>query len=141
MIHILFHGGDFILLYTRANLFYHYHCHRRTDPGSKCTVTLENEIGNCHCWTTADGISATAITDMEYPERAAFILLNNLLLDCREYFAADPSMYQEAVVDMTGGKLPYPNMTDMIKKWQDPHEADKLMKVEKELFEVKEVMH
>jgi synaptobrevin family protein YKT6 len=65
----------------------------RTQPGSKCTITLEQDIGNCHCWTTADGISATAITDMEYPERAAFILLNNLLLDFREYFAADPSVY------------------------------------------------
>ena len=32
-------------------------------------------------------------------------------------------------------------MSDYLKKWQDPHEADKLMKVEKELFEVKEVMH
>jgi synaptobrevin family protein YKT6 len=42
---------------------------------------------------------------------------------------------------MTGGKLPYPNLADFLKKWQDPHEADKLMKVEKELFEVKEVMH
>lgn len=114
---------------------------RRTNPGSKCTVTLEQDIGKCHCWTTADGISATAITDPEYPERAAFILLNNLLLDFREYFAADPSVYQEAVVDMTGGKLPYPNLTDFLKKWQDPHEADKLMKVEKELFEVKEIMH
>ena len=50
-------------------------------------------------------------------------------------------MYQEAVVDMTGGKLPYPNISDFLKKWQDPHEADKLMKVEKELFEVKEIMH
>ena len=68
-------------------------------------------------------------------------MLNNLLLDFREYFAADPSVYQEAVVDMTGGKLPYPNIQDFLKKWQDPHEADKLMKVEKELFEVKEIMH
>ena len=42
---------------------------------------------------------------------------------------------------MTGGKLPYPNLADFLKKWHDPHEADKLMKVEKELFEVKEVMH
>ena len=74
-------------------------------------------MGKCHCWTTADGISATAITDAEYPERAAFILLNNLLLDFREYFAADPTMYTEAVVDMTGGKLPYPNIADFLKKW------------------------
>ena len=67
--------------------------YRRTNPGTKATISLENDVGKCHNWTTADGISATAVTDPEYPERAAFILLNNLLLDFREYFAADPSVY------------------------------------------------
>ena len=77
---------------------------------------------------------------MEYPERAAYMLLNNLILDFRDYFAADPSVYENAVADLVG-KLPYPNLAILLKKWQDPTEADKLMKVEKELFEVKEIMH
>ena len=97
-------------------------------------------MGNCYCWTTADGISATAICDNEYPERAAYMLLNNLILDFREYFAADPSVYEDAVTDLVG-KLPYPNIEEFLKKWQDPHEADQLMKVQKEIFEVKEIMH
>ena len=83
--------------------------YRRIPPGSKSTTTLENDIGKCHCLTTADGISATAITDNEYPERAAYLLLNNLMLDYREYFANDPSVYEEAVADLNG-KLPYPNI-------------------------------
>ena len=77
---------------------------------------------------------------MEYPERAAYMLLNNLILDFRDYFAADPTVYENAVADLVG-KLPYPNLANLLKKWQDPSEADKLMKVEKELFEVKEIMH
>ena len=97
-------------------------------------------MGKCHCWTTADGISANAMTDNDYPEQAAYILLNNLILDFREYFSADPGVYENAVVDLVG-KLPYPNIEEFLKKWQDPHEADKLMKVQKELFEVKEIMH
>ena len=28
-----------------------------------------------------------------------------------------------------------------MKKWQDPSEADKLMKIEKELLEVKDIIH
>lgn len=32
-------------------------------------------------------------------------------------------------------------MAGFLTQWQNPHEADKLMKVEKELFEVKEIMH
>ena len=73
-------------------------------------------MGFCHCWTTADGISATAITDNEYPEKAAYILLNNLILDFREYFAGDPSVYENAVRDIYD-QLPYPNISQFIKKW------------------------
>ena len=62
----------------------------RIPPGSKASVNLEDNVGVCYCWTTKDKISATAITDNEYPEKAAFILLNNLLMDFREYFAANP---------------------------------------------------
>uniref|UniRef100_A0A7S3CQ28 Synaptobrevin-like protein n=1 Tax=Strombidium rassoulzadegani TaxID=1082188 RepID=A0A7S3CQ28_9SPIT len=112
----------------------------RVEPGNKTTTSLDQNIGQCHCWTTADGISATAITDNEYPERAAYLLLNNLILDFRDYFAADPSVYENAVCDLSG-KLPYPNIKDFLQKWQNPQEADKLLKAEKELFEVKEIMH
>jgi synaptobrevin family protein YKT6 len=65
----------------------------RIPPGNKASVTLENNIGICYCHTTKDNISATAITDGEYPEKAAFILLNNLLMDFRETFAMNPSAY------------------------------------------------
>ena len=74
----------------------------RVDPGNKASTSLEQDIGVCHCWTTQDGISATCITDNEYPEKAAYILLNNIILDFREYFAADPSMYENAVKDLAG---------------------------------------
>jgi hypothetical protein len=43
-------------------------------------------------------------------------LLNNLILDFREYFANDPSVYEEAVADLNG-KLPYPNMLEFMKIW------------------------
>ena len=88
----------------------------RIEPGNKSTTSLENNLGKCHVWTTADGISATAITDNEYPERAAYMLLNNLILDFRDYFSADPSVYENAVADMQG-KLPYPNIKEFLKKW------------------------
>jgi hypothetical protein len=35
----------------------------RIPPGNKACVALENNVGNCYCWTTKDGLSATAITD------------------------------------------------------------------------------
>ena len=62
----------------------------RIPPGNKASVSLENNAGVCYCWTTKDGLSATAVTDNEYPERAAFILLNNIIMDFRESFSNDP---------------------------------------------------
>ena len=50
---------------------------------------------------------------MEYPERAAYLLLNNVILDFRDYFAADPSMYENAVKYLNG-QLPYPNLPEFL---------------------------
>ena len=98
---------------------------------------MENNIGNCYCWTTKDGLSATAITDTEYPEKAAFILLNQLIMDFREHYP-DLGVFEGVTADT---KVKYDEIEIFLKKWQDPTEADKLMKIEKELLEVKEIIH
>lgn len=110
----------------------------RIPPGNKASVTLENNIGLCYCYTTKDNISATCITDAEYPEKAAFILLNNIIMDFRETFASNPEVYENATSDIA---LKYDSLEVFLKKWQDPHEADKLLKIEKELHEVKDIIH
>jgi len=110
----------------------------RIPPGNKASVSLEEDQFICYCWTTKDGLSATAITDKEYPEKAAFILLNNLLMDFREHFSSDPYQYEETKGE---ANLNYENLAIFLKKWQDPTEADKLLKIEKELHEVKEIIH
>ena len=87
----------------------------RIPPGSKASVSLENNVGTCFCYTTKDGLSATAITDTEYPEKAAFILLNNLIMDFRETYADNPYVYEE----QKGGdaNIRYENMEIFLKKW------------------------
>ena len=86
----------------------------RIPPGNKASVSLENNVGICYCWTTKDGLTATAITDNEYHEKAAFILLNNLIMDFREYFAANPYVYENATTD---ANLKYENLEVFLKKW------------------------
>ena len=58
----------------------------RIPKGNKASINLENNVCKCHCWVTIDGIAATAITDNEYEERAAYTLLNKLIMDFREQF-------------------------------------------------------
>jgi synaptobrevin homolog YKT6 len=52
----------------------------RVPEGKQASIILEQGIGVCHSWTSQDGISATAITDAEYPEKAAYSLLNKVIM-------------------------------------------------------------
>jgi len=72
---------------------------RRIPPGNRGSITLEENAGVCYCWTTKDLISCTIITDPEYPEKAAFLCINNLLMDFRNFFEADPSIYMSPTQD------------------------------------------
>ena len=58
----------------------------RIPPGNQASITLEQGIGVCHCWTSHDGISVTAMTDAEYPEKAAYSLLNKIIMAFREQY-------------------------------------------------------
>ena len=54
------------------------------------------------------------MTDAEYPEKAAFILINTVLMDFRETFAQDSSVYMYPTSDQ---KLPYPALETFLRKW------------------------
>ena len=58
----------------------------RISKGNKASIALENNVGKCHCYVTLDGIAATAMTDNEYDERAAYTLLNKLIMEFRDTF-------------------------------------------------------
>ncbi len=41
----------------------------------------------------------------------------------------------------TDQELPYKNLEEFLKNWQDPAEADKVYKIKTDLAEVKDIMH
>lgn len=90
----------------------------------------------CYCWTTTDGISATVCCDNEYPERAAFIMLNKLMMDFREQFKGT-GVIENAKSD---NAVKFAPLEKYLQEWQNPHQADKLLQVEKQLQEVNEIM-
>ena len=83
--------------------------------GTKTIVDLKDGL-KCYCWTFSDGISITAVADNEYPQDSAFLVINSLALDFREYFEGNSDVYEDAVVDMDG-KLDYPNAETILLKW------------------------
>lgn len=107
----------------------------RIPPGNQASIMLEQGIGVCHCWTSHDGISVTAMTDQEYPEKAAYSLLNKIIMEFRDQYGGGLDKITE---DTT---LKFPSLEQYLKDWQNPHEADKLLKIEKELFEVQNIVH
>ena len=110
----------------------------RIPKGNKGSITLENDVGRCHCWVTKDGIAATAMTCNDYPERAAYTLLNKIIFDFGDKFNGTDVLTK----DPTPGKqLEFPELEVYLRDWQNPHEADKLLKIEKELEEVSTIVH
>lgn len=73
------------------------------------------------------------ICDHEYPARVAFALVNRVL---EEFVAAFP----RDVWTTTTTKLDFPQLRDMLLRYQNPHEADPIMKVQKELDETKIIL-
>lgn len=78
------------------------------------------------------------MTNMDYDERAAYTLLNKLIMDFRDQFQASGILERDL---MTDHPVTFPQMEVYMQQWQNPLEADKLLKIERELQEVQEVVH
>jgi len=79
------------------------------------------------------GIVGAAVTDPEYPDRVAQSLLSKLTED---FLAEVP---ETNFNDRT--KITFPAIHAMLRKYQDPKEADPIMKVQKDLDDTKVILH
>ncbi|KAJ3405284.1 palmitoyltransferase, partial [Chytridiales sp. JEL 0842] len=84
-----------------------------------------------------DNLSAVLITDAEYPTRTAFSILNKLL----EEFSSRFPRSQWATLNPANTASVFPEMQQQLVKYQDPHAADPLLRVQRELDETKIVLH
>jgi len=84
------------------------------------------------------GLSFILVTDKEYPPRVAFTLLHKISMDFENAFSKEE--WQKERYD-TDGQLKWDDLKMMLDKYQDPHEADDLMKIKQDLAETKEIVH
>ncbi|CAI5758915.1 unnamed protein product [Candida verbasci] len=108
---------------------------QRTAKGQRQSVEEGNYIG--HTYTRSEGISCVIITDKEYPTRPAYTLINRIL---EEYLNLHPKNEWENITE-TNNNLAYQNLEIYLKKYQDPTQADSIMKVQQELDDTKVVLH
>lgn len=92
-------------------------------------------IGNTfHAYGRTEGVCGIIISDHEYPALVAHQLLSKVV---DEFLNAHPrSEWADS-----NPTLSFPELNDYIVKYQDPQQADSIMKIQKELDETKIVLH
>lgn len=105
---------------------------KKTEPGQRQSV--QNQEYYVHVYMRVDGMCACATCDAEYPARVAFSLLMKMM---DEFEAAHPKWRTET----RNEALVYPKLEEQVIKYQDPTQADQIMKIQKNLDETKAVLH
>ncbi|GAB5590260.1 palmitoyltransferase [Umbelopsis nana] len=103
----------------------------RTTAGQRQSVEKDNYVG--HVYARAEGIAGVLISDKEYPARVAFSLLNKILDEFIMRFSPDKWQNPQSIQ--------YPELKDYLAKYQDPKQADSIMKVQKDLDDTKIILH
>ena len=123
----------------------------RTPPTQRQSVQENSYVAHVHSRPASDGICGVLVSDSEYPVRVAFSLLNKTLdefvIKCAR------SSYDSKVNGITTGSLQppakgvgilaadaFPQAQDYLRRYQDPRQADSIMKVQQELDETKIVL-
>ncbi|KAI7781702.1 Synaptobrevin like protein ykt6 [Diaporthe eres] len=104
----------------------------RTKPGQRQDV--EQQDFTFHAYGRSEGVCGIIISDHAYPALVAHQLLSKVV---DEFLEANPRSSWA-----TGQpKIVMPQLKEYIDKYQDPHQADNILKIQKELDETKIVLH
>lgn len=104
----------------------------RTRLGQRQDV--EEQSYTFHAYGRSEGVAGIIISDQEYPALVAHQLLSKIV---DEFL----SRYPKTAFANSNQELPFPQLKEYIVKYQDPHAADSIMKIQKELDETKIVLH
>jgi len=107
---------------------------QRTSPGTRQTVQLDDNPFVVHVHVRVDGLCGTVVADKEYPTRVAFSFLSKQMAE----FERDIANWRNITIDQS---MEPSAMQQDIVKFQNPHEADKITKIQSNLDEITEVMH
>ncbi|KAI0644114.1 snare protein YKT6 [Trametes meyenii] len=105
----------------------------RTPQGQRQSVQENSYTAHVYNRGGAEQLAAVIITDQEYPVRPAFSLLTKLLDD---FIAKVPQASYN-----TPAAISFPEINTYLQKYQDPRQADAIMKVQQELDETKIILH
>jgi synaptobrevin family protein YKT6 len=108
----------------------------RMKPGERSFIEDKQEKDfRSYVEIQKNGLAVVIVFDQEYPEKV-------VLLISREIVNEFNKVYTEKQLEAVTSDVnwPVPALETMIKKYQDPKEADKLLKLQSELQEVNKIM-
>ncbi|KAK2067740.1 hypothetical protein P8C59_001453 [Phyllachora maydis] len=118
--------GEFMSMFSKTVA-------ERTKPGQRQDV--EENDHTFHCYGRSEGIAIVAITDQAYPTLVIHSLLSKI---ADEFLSAHP---RSSWLTAKPTSLPMPQLKEYLNKYQDPAQADSIMKIQRELDETKIVLH
>ncbi|KAI0596452.1 putative snare protein [Biscogniauxia sp. FL1348] len=116
--------GEFMTMFAKTVA-------ERTRPGQRQDV--EQQDYTFHAYGRTEGVCGILISDHQYPKLVAHQLLSKVM---DEFLAAHPRSSWA-----NGEAVNMPELQEYLVKYQDPHQADSIMKIQKELDETKIVLH
>ncbi|KAF8590673.1 snare-like protein [Ramaria rubella] len=105
----------------------------RTPQGQRQSVQENNYTAHVYNRGGAEQLAGVIITDQEYPVRPAFSLLTKIL---DEFSTSVPQTSYS-----NPSSISFPQLQTYVSKYQDPRQADTIMRVQQELDETKIVLH
>ena len=108
----------------------------KTNPGVRQAV--EQDMYTGYVYTHLEGLTGVAIADHEYPQRVIFILLQKILDEYKQLY---PKAVWINLKEEQLSQYPFTPLSTYLVKYQNPHEADSMLKLQKDLDETKLVLH
>jgi synaptobrevin family protein YKT6 len=100
-----------------------------------CIKLEETDQALTYAVLTSDGLGGVIFADKEYPGKVAIKIIHEMIDLFKK--SVNPMTYSAAQKDL---EISFPPIETMIKKYQDPKEADKLLKLENELGQVQQML-
>lgn len=102
----------------------------RVEAGQRASVEHANHLVHVHA--RANGLTLTAVCDQEYPSRVAY----TLLMKVHDDFVKLHPNWSTATPP-----LQFDELDSIVTKYQNPAEADSIMKIQKDLDDTKIILH
>ncbi|PYH79471.1 snare-like protein [Aspergillus uvarum CBS 121591] len=107
----------------------------RTKQGQRQDIQEQGKFSThftFHVYARTQGIAGVIISDNEYPSLAAHQVLSKTL---DEFLTLHPN------AGSSREPISFPSLKTYIQAYQDPHQVDSILKIQKELDETKIVLH